>query len=55
MRGPESYDRISAPARIEDRDPPDLRSDKLPYVKRETRVAVIVSEAEARQGFTMKR
>lgn len=50
-----SYDRIGAAARIEDRDPPNLRSDNLPYVKRETRVAVIVAEAEAKQGFTMKR
>jgi cytidine deaminase len=49
------YDRMSAPARIEDRDPPDLRSDSLPYLQRERRAAGMVADAERRGGFRMVR
>ena len=49
------YDRMSAPARIEDRDPPDLRSDSLPYLQRERRAAGMVADAEEHGGFRMVR
>jgi deoxycytidylate deaminase len=49
------YDRMSALARIEDRDPPDLRSDRLPYLQRERRAAGMVSDAEELGGFRMVR
>jgi len=49
------YDRMTAPARMEDRDPPDLRSDTLPYLKRERRAEGILVETENASGFRMKR
>jgi deoxycytidylate deaminase len=49
------YDRMVARARIEDRDPEDLRSDNLPYLQRELRAHGMLAEAEATSGFRMKR
>ncbi len=49
------YDPMTAPARIEDRDPPELRSDSLPYLQREHRAAGMVAEAEEHLGFKMTR
>lgn len=49
------YDRMTADARIWDRDPADLRSDRLPYLDREGRALVLLSEAEHQDGFAMRR
>jgi deoxycytidylate deaminase len=49
------YDRMTAETRIEDRDPPELRSDRLPYLPRERRVDGMLAEAEEIGGFKMKR
>jgi hypothetical protein len=46
---------MTASARIEDRDPPDLRSDTLPYLQRERRASGMVAEAEQTSKFKMKR
>lgn len=45
-----SYDRIAAPARIEDRDPPELRSDALPYLQCERRTGALIAEAESKRS-----
>lgn len=49
------YDRMTSPARIEDRDPADLRSDNLPYLLRERRAETMLAEAEKSSRFKMKR
>jgi hypothetical protein len=50
-----AYDRMTAPARIEDRDPPDLRSDTQSYLGRERRAEGILAETESDTGFKMRR
>ena len=49
------FDRVSARARIEDRDPEDLRSDNLPYLQRELRAHGMLADAERESGFEMSR
>jgi cytidine deaminase len=49
------YDRMTAPARIEDRDPAYLRSDNIPYLQRERRSGVLLAEAEEQGSFKMSR
>jgi hypothetical protein len=50
-----AFDRMTAAARIEDRDPEDLRSDMLPYLRRERHAEGILAETEEATGFKMKR
>jgi deoxycytidylate deaminase len=50
-----SYDRGTAEPEIADRDAPELRSDRLPYIDREHRAAVLLSEQEAASDFSMTR
>jgi hypothetical protein len=49
------YDRSTAQARLLDRDPLELRSDRLPYLDREHRASVLLSQCETDSGFGMRR
>lgn len=50
-----AYDRHTAQARLADRDPLELRSDRLAYLDREHRASVLLSERESASGFAMRR
>jgi deoxycytidylate deaminase len=50
-----TYDRLQAEARLNDRDPRELRSDRLPYLDREHRATALLRECEEKSGFEMKR
>ncbi len=49
------YDRASAEARLSDRDPMELRSDRLAYLDREHRASVLLNECENASSFSMQR
>jgi deoxycytidylate deaminase len=50
-----SYERTTAEARLADRDPLELRSDRLPYLDREHRASVLLQRCESASGFAMQR
>jgi deoxycytidylate deaminase len=49
------YNRRKAEARLSDRDPLELRSDRLPYLDREHRASVLLKECETTSKFAMRR
>lgn len=49
------YNRHTAEARLSDRDPLELRSDRLPYLDREHRASVLLKECETKSKFAMRR
>jgi cytidine deaminase len=49
------YDRATAEARLSDRDPLELRSDRQAYLDREHRASVLLQQCEADSGFAMRR
>jgi cytidine deaminase len=50
-----AYDRTTANARLSDREPLELRSDRLPYLDREHRASVLLRQCEEESGFAMRR
>ncbi len=49
------YNRKTAEPEIADRDPRELRSDRLPYIDREYRAAVLLKKQEDESSFPMTR
>ena len=49
------YDRATAEARLPDREPLELRSDRLAYLDREHRASVLLQQCEIDSGFAMRR
>jgi len=49
------YDRATAGGRLTDREPLDLRSDRLAYLDREHRATVLLRQCELDSGFAMRR
>jgi cytidine deaminase len=49
------YDRPTAEARLLDREPLELRSDRLAYLDREHRASVLLRQCENDSGFAMRR
>jgi len=50
-----AYDRHTAQARLADRDPLELRSDRLAYLDREHRASALLREREGVSDFAMRR